>query len=167
MATSEPPRTRPGGEMSLRMSRVAHHSTRPEVLLRRELHRRGLRYRLQTRVPGNNRRRIDIALTRARVAVYVDGCFWHGCPEHLHVPKANREWWEWKLAATYRRDRDTDRELRAAGWTVVRIWEHEDVLDAADRIEAVWRALTGRGGESVRLRHPPAPARKAARRRLV
>lgn len=68
--------------------------------------------------------------------MYLDGCFWHSCPRHHTVPKANREWWVAKLAANVERDRDTDRRLRAAGWKVIRIWEHEDPTDAARRIVA-------------------------------
>jgi len=93
-------------------------------------------------VPSNRRRTIDIAFTRARLAVYVDGCFWHGCPEHGTQPLTNREWWQWKLARNKARDEDTELELRAAGWTVHRVWEHEDVVASADRIERLWRNLT-------------------------
>ena len=125
------------------MSRLRRRDTLPELSLRRELHRRGLRYRLQQKVPGNNRRTIDIALIRARVAVYVDGCFWHGCTDHLQPPKNNSPWWEWKLDDTRRRDADTDAELLRAGWVVVRVWEHETAKAAADRVEAVWRARAG------------------------
>ena len=127
------------------MSKLRRRDTLPELTLRRELHRRGLRYRLQQKVPGNNRRTIDITLTRARVAVYVDGCFWHGCPEHLHQPRHNGTWWEWKITNNRRRDADTDAELHRAGWVVVRVWEHETAQAAADRIDAVWRERTGRG----------------------
>ena len=134
----------PGGALARKMSTLPRRDTAPELLLRRELHARGLRYRLQVKVPGNRRRTIDVALTRARVAVYVDGCFWHGCPRHFHLPRANRDWWEWKLSMTHRRDADTDRELREAGWEVVRVWEHEDPVAAADRVERVWRARVGR-----------------------
>jgi DNA mismatch endonuclease (patch repair protein) len=123
------------------MSRLARKDTAPELALRRELHRRGLRYRLQVRVPGNNRRRIDIAFTRAKLAVYVDGCFWHGCPVHSHQPRANSEWWTWKIEGNRARDRSTTAELEAAGWAVLRIWEHEVVEVAADRVE---RALARR-----------------------
>jgi DNA mismatch endonuclease (patch repair protein) len=85
------------------------------------------------------RRRADMVFTKARVAVYVDGCFWHRCPIHGTAPKANRDWWAKKLDANVRRDRDTDRQLEAEGWRVVRVWEHEAMKDAADRIEAVVR----------------------------
>jgi DNA mismatch endonuclease (patch repair protein) len=119
--------------------------TKAEVRLRSNLHRDGLRFRKDHLVrAGGVRVHVDVVFTRRRVAIFVDGCFWHGCPEHLHVPKANRDWWEWKLAATHRRDWDTDRGLHQAGWAVVRVWEHEDVYEAADRVEAAWRVRTGR-----------------------
>ncbi|MDF9715108.1 very short patch repair endonuclease [Nocardioides sp. ChNu-99] len=102
------------------MSTLARRDTAPEVELRRALHRRGLRFRLQQKVPGNRRRTIDVALTRARIAVYVDGCFWHGCPEHFHLPRSNADWWAWKIANNTARDRDTDAEIEAAGWVVRR-----------------------------------------------
>lgn len=75
-----------------------------------------------------------MVFTKARVAVYIDGCFWHSCPQHATTPKANRDWWVDKLEANVRRDRDTDAKLAAAGWTVVRIWEHEEPERAADRV---------------------------------
>ncbi|MBN9096707.1 MAG: very short patch repair endonuclease [Pseudonocardia sp.] len=122
-----------------RMSQQVRSGTGPEMLLRRELHRRGLRYRVDYRfdLDGLRRRRADIAFTRRRLAVFVDGCFWHSCPEHATFPKANREWWAAKLAGNVARDRDTDQRLAEAGWAVVRIWEHEDVSAAADRVVAV------------------------------
>ena len=120
------------------MQRQARRDTKPEVALRRELWRRGLRYRIDVAaVPG--RRRADIVFTRGRVVVYVDGCYWHSCPDHATVPKANREWWVAKLRANVERDRDTDARLAAAGWQVVRVWEHEAPMEAADRIEATVR----------------------------
>ena len=79
----------------------------------------------------------DVVFPRERVAVFVDGCFWHSCPDHGVLPKSNREWWEHKLLATVDRDRDADRRLAEGGWTVVRVWEHEPVAAAVDRIEAV------------------------------
>jgi DNA mismatch endonuclease (patch repair protein) len=87
------------------------------------------------------RRRGDIVFTRARVAVFVDGCFWHGCAEHGTWPKQNAEWWRAKITANRNRDRDTDRRLRDAGWAVIRVWEHEAAPTAADRVEL---ALAGR-----------------------
>lgn len=125
------------------MARVATRDTRPELELRRELHARGLRYRVDARPDAALRGRADILFPRARVAVYVDGCFWHSCPEHGVLPKGNREWWRTKLGATVRRDRDTESALARLGWTVVRVWEHEDPPPAADRIEAAVRAAGG------------------------
>ena len=111
--------------------------SKPELAVRRELHRRGLRYRLhQKDLPG----RPDISFPGARVAVFVDGCFWHGCPQHGRHPDHNREWWEAKIGNNQRRDRRNRRRLRAMGWSVVRVWEHEDPVRAADRIERLWRS---------------------------
>ena len=112
--------------------------TRPELNLRRELHRRGLRFRVDHPPTPEARCRADIVFTKASVAVFVDGCFWHACPEHGNVPQANREWWRAKLAVNVERDRRNDRELFDAGWQVIRVWEHETVSSAADRVcEAV------------------------------
>lgn len=118
------------------MARVARRDTRPELELRRVLHRRGRRYRVDVAPDTSLRGRADIVFRQARVAVYVDGCFWHSCPEHGVLPKGNREWWREKLAATVRRDRSTEAALRERGWAVVRVWEHEDPELAADRVEA-------------------------------
>jgi DNA mismatch endonuclease (patch repair protein) len=85
------------------------------------------------------RRRADVIFPRVGVAVFVDGCFWHGCPEHASWPKANADWWREKIEANRARDRDTDRRLAEAGWTVVRVWEHEDPTTAADRVESAVR----------------------------
>ena len=132
----EPPRTSPGGALTAKMSRLARRETTPEVRLRRELHRRGMRFRVQVKVPGNNRRTMDIAFTRARLAVYVDGCFWHGCPEHYAPPRANSDWWKWKVERNQKRDVDTDQQLRAAGWEPLRLWEHVAPTEAADVVVA-------------------------------
>ena len=121
------------------MSKLRRAGTAPELGLRGELHRRGLRYRVQLKVPGNKRRTIDIAFTRARLAVFVDGCFWHGCPEHGTSPRTNAEWWTWKIARNRARDRDTDRQLASAGWQAMRVWEHEPAKQAADRVESAYR----------------------------
>ncbi|WP_366146409.1 very short patch repair endonuclease [uncultured Pseudokineococcus sp.] len=123
--------------------------TRCEVALRRELHRRGLRFVVDAAPPGTNRRRrADVLLRGERVALFVDGCFWHSCPQHLHLPRANREWWRQKLASVVARDRDTDLGLQAAGWLPLRVWEHEPAQVAAARVLAVLRhrEASGRTG---------------------
>src|SRR4051794_13213850 len=102
------------------MSRLGRRDTRPEVEIRSALHRRGLRFRLQRPIDFDRRRRVDIVFPRERVAVFVDGCFWHGCPEHATFPQANAEFWRSKLSGNVERDRDTDRRLDEAGWTVLR-----------------------------------------------
>ncbi|WP_283206589.1 very short patch repair endonuclease [Nocardia cyriacigeorgica] len=135
--TSRRPPTDP--TTSARMSRQRRAGTEPELALRRELHRRGLRYFVDRAPIRGQRRRADVIFPRRRVAVYVDGCFWHSCPEHATYPKNNAEWWAEKLAANVARDRATDAALIAAGWQVIRIWEHEDPVAAADRIHAALR----------------------------
>lgn len=125
------------------MQRQARRDTGPEVALRRVLHARGLRYRLDVRPVPTVRRRADLVFRRARVAVFVDGCYWHRCPLHGTQPKANTHWWREKLDRNARRDRDTDVRLAAAGWTVMRVWEHEDPEVAAERVAAVVRGRVG------------------------
>lgn len=125
---------------SARMSRQRRAGTAPEIALRKELHRRGRRYFVDRAPLPGMRRRADLVFPRHRIAVYVDGCFWHRCPDHATFPKNNAEWWAEKLAGNVARDRDTDARLAAAGWTVIRIWEHEDPVRAADRVQA---ALSG------------------------
>jgi DNA mismatch endonuclease (patch repair protein) len=116
-----------------RMEQQRRRDTGPELALRKAVWRLGLRYRVDiSPIPG--RRRADLVFTRAKVAVYVDGCFWHMCPAHSSIPKANRDWWIAKLNANFARDRAADACLREAGWTVVRIWEHEDAEFARLRI---------------------------------
>lgn len=117
-----------------RMQRQARRDTKPELALRSELFRRGLRYRVDVAPIKGSRRRADVVFTRAKVAVYVDGCFWHSCPDHATAPAANDKWWAEKLARNVERDRDTDRRLIDAGWRVVRVWEHENPVAAADRV---------------------------------
>ncbi|PPK93728.1 DNA mismatch endonuclease (patch repair protein) [Kineococcus xinjiangensis] len=125
------------------MRRTRRRDTAPELAVRRELHRRGRRFLVDVSPPGTDRRRrADLLLRGARVAVFVDGCFWHSCPLHLHHPKANAAWWRVKLASVVARDRDTDARLRAAGWFPLRVWEHEDPRTAVDRIVATQRLLT-------------------------
>lgn len=121
------------------MAKVARRDTLPELELRRELHARGLRYRVDVSPVKALRGRADILFPRPRVAIYVDGCFWHSCPTHGVLPKGNREWWRKKLEATVRRDRSTNSALKELGWEIIRVWEHEDPVTAADRIEATVR----------------------------
>lgn len=114
--------------------------TTPERLLRSELHGRGLRYRKDRRIEADGIRvRPDLVFGRARVAVFVDGCFWHRCPTHATNPASNAEYWQAKFDRNVQRDRADDAALDAAGWTVVRVWEHEDPADAAMRVETVLR----------------------------
>ncbi|MEF3118142.1 very short patch repair endonuclease [Streptomyces chrestomyceticus] len=127
------------------MKRQARRDTDPEMAVRRLLYRSGIRYRLQRRVPGMQRRTIDIAFPGARVAVFIDGCFWHGCPRHATHPKANAEWWRQKLDRNMSRDQETTEHLTEAGWTVLRFWEHEEPAAVTERItEAVSNARARR-----------------------
>ena len=114
-----------------------------EVAIRREIHRRGLRYRIDVQPLRGIRRRADIVFRRDCIAVFVDGCFWHCCPEHATWPKANAAWWREKLRRNVERDRDTDRRLRAEGWLVIRIWEHDDPGRAAGRVVRAVRRRRG------------------------
>ena len=113
--------------------------TKPELAIRSLLHAAGLRYRVDF-APLGGRRRADIVFTRSRVAVFVDGCFWHGCPLHATYPKRNSEYWLPKLQRNINRDRETDEQLRSSGWIVVRYWEHEPPVEVADRIEDLVRS---------------------------
>lgn len=110
---------------SARMSRQRRRDTAPELVLRRSLHACGYRYRVTYPVPGMARRTIDIAFTRQRTAVFVDGCFWHGCPVHGTSPIANADWWCAKIDRNRRRDGETTMHLQNLGWRVIRVWEHD------------------------------------------
>lgn len=127
--------------VSQQMRRMPRAGTGPELVLRKELHRRGLRFRIHPpRMPG----RPDIVMSGARLAIFVDGCFWHACREHGTLPKNNREWWQDKLRRNSERDREKDAALEAQGWAVIHIWEHTPTADAADTVESMWRTRTGR-----------------------
>jgi DNA mismatch endonuclease (patch repair protein) len=132
--------------VSAAMSRMPRKNTQPEVALRSALHRSGLRFRTHLRLPGQP----DIVFTRVRLAVFVDGCFWHSCPTHATKPKNNDEWWAKKLAANVARDARQTASLEAEGWTVERVWEHEVPQDAANRIAERYRNLDAllRGSKS-------------------
>jgi DNA mismatch endonuclease, patch repair protein len=114
--------------------------TRPEVALRSEVHALGLRFRKHVAPLPGLRCRADLVFARQRVAVFVDGCFWHSCPEHGTSPATNSAYWQAKLGGNAQRDRRNDSVLEAAGWTVVRIWEHEDARVAALRVALAVRS---------------------------
>jgi DNA mismatch endonuclease (patch repair protein) len=116
------------------MSRQGSRDTAPEVAVRRLLHASGLRYRVNVPVPGMPRRTIDIVFPKAKIAIFLDGCFWHGCPQHATHPKANAEWWRTKLDKNMARDAETTEHLAAEGWTVLRFWEHESAESVASHI---------------------------------
>jgi DNA mismatch endonuclease (patch repair protein) len=119
--------------------------TKPEVALRSAVHALGLRYRVSTRPLKDLRRTADLVFPKAKVAVFLDGCFWHGCPRHHTVAATNAKFWADKVEANRTRDHDTDRRLTDAGWASVRVWEHEDPLEAAERIRAVVAGRRGAG----------------------
>jgi len=122
--------------VSSQMRRMPRRDSSGEVRLRSELHHLGLRFRKHLRgLPGTP----DIALTRTRIAIFFDGCFWHCCPQHGVLPKANRDWWKAKLDGNIERDRRNDEALIGLGWVPVRVWEHEDLSEAAERIRKIWR----------------------------
>lgn len=123
-----------------------HRDTRPELALRSAAHARGLRYRVNYQPVKGMRRTADLAFTKVKLAVFMDGCFWHGCPEH-HRPATGKtsRFWQEKIFANKLRDRDTDTRLREAGWAVLRVWEHDDPNQAADQIvESVARLTADR-----------------------
>lgn len=130
--------------------------TRPELALRRAVHALGLRYRVDAALVPGLRRRADLLFTRGRVAVYLDGCFWHGCPEHYKPPATNTGYWGRKVERNRTRDASTDERLRVEGWAVVRAWEHEDPVQAAARVaevvDARRRADSRRGAQTDRQR---------------
>lgn len=130
---------------SIRRKMQAQQSrdTAPELALRRAVHALGLRYRVDRAPIKGLRRRADLVFSPIRLAVYVDGCFWHVCPDHGNWPRSNETWWRDKLEGNRARDKSTDERLRQAGWTVIRVWEHEDPVTAARQISIVVRELRG------------------------
>lgn len=131
-ASSEAIRRRMSGQLS--------EDTGPELAVRRALHAMGLRYRVHTQPLSSLRRRADVVFRLAKVAVFIDGCFWHGCPDHgRRRHDVNAWYWPEKIERNRRRDTDTDARLADAGWTVVRVWEHEDPAEVARRVATVVR----------------------------
>ncbi|WP_276314964.1 very short patch repair endonuclease [Streptomyces sp. WAC 06738] len=120
------------------MQAIRSRDTKPEKLLRQKLHAKGLRYRVAARPLPELRRTADLVFRPSKVAVFVDGCYWHGCPEHYVSPRTNSGYWSEKVAGNVNRDRDTDERLLNAGWMILRFWEHEDPSQCAERVaEAV------------------------------
>jgi DNA mismatch endonuclease (patch repair protein) len=113
--------------------------TSPEMAVRKRLHALGLRYRVDAQPLPTVRRRADIVFSRRRIAVFIDGCYWHGCPTHFVLPRTNADYWRSKVAANIARDRDTDANLAAAGWHVLRFWEHLPPDETAATIAEVVR----------------------------
>lgn len=138
MGKGDPPASSPA--VAKTMSKIHRRDTKLELKVRRELHRRGLRFRVDFgAAPG----RPDIAFTRAKVAVFLDGCFWHGCPLHGTWPKSNAEWWKAKIGRNLELDARVREQLEEDEWLVLRYWAHDDVDDICDEVEDVWRDLSG------------------------
>jgi DNA mismatch endonuclease (patch repair protein) len=123
------------------MQAIRSRDTKPERLVRSLLHARGLRYRVAAKPLPGLRRTADIVFRPVKVAVFIDGCYWHGCPEHYVAPRTNSGYWSEKVLRNVSRDRDTDERLKAAGWTVLRFWEHESAEVTAVRIAATVNRL--------------------------
>ncbi|WP_405676636.1 very short patch repair endonuclease [Streptomyces sp. NBC_01511] len=117
--------------------------TKPELALRSLLHRKGLRYRVDTRPLPDLRRKADVVFPKAKVAVFVDGCYWHGCPEHHRPAKRHSEFWQEKIQGNRDRDAATNLALSESGWIVVRVWEHDPPEEAASRVAEIVRERSG------------------------
>lgn len=130
----------PGTRRSMLANR--RRDTKPEVAVRRLLHARGIRFRIDYPIGTRERSiRVDIVLPRAKLAIFIDGCFWHGCPEHARPTKSNTLWWADKIAANKKRDKGTAADLKRAGWIVLRFWEHESPEQVAHVVIETLRAL--------------------------
>ncbi|NEB18208.1 DNA mismatch endonuclease Vsr [Streptomyces coelicoflavus] len=130
------------------MQAIRSRDTKPEILIRRLVHAAGLRYRVAARPLPDLRRTADMVFRSAKVAVFIDGCYWHGCPEHYVPPKTNSGYWSEKVVRNVTRDRDTDARLREAGWLVLRFWEHEPSDACANEIAVT--VLARRAGGAAR-----------------
>lgn len=138
------------------MQVTPQRNTRPELAIRSCLHRAGFRFRVDHRALAASRARPDIVFTGPRVAVFVDGCFWHGCARHMTWPRANAEWWRLKIEANQRRDAATTALYAGEGWTVVRVWEHDSPEAAAAEIGAAVRrqAVMSRSASAASVSSP-------------
>lgn len=139
----------PGRRRNMQANRS--RDTRPELAVRRLLHARGLRFRVCFRPVTTSRLTADIVFTRAKVAVFVDGCFWHGCPVHYKSPQRNSEYWATKIVKNQERDARLDALLLNDGWALIRAWEHESANVVADRVEATVRIRSRAPAASVRV----------------
>jgi DNA mismatch endonuclease, patch repair protein len=131
------------------MKRQRRRDTAPELAIRRILHAHGLRFFVDRRVLPEVRTKADIVFPRSQVAVFIDGCFWHRCPDHGTTPKSNQAWWVDKFATTVARDHRVDGLLRSSGWRVIRVWEHADAELAAHLISTSVRETTAKASESL------------------
>ncbi|MEW2807269.1 very short patch repair endonuclease [Streptomyces massasporeus] len=129
------------------MQAIRSRDTKPEKLIRRLVHAQGLRFRVSARPLPDLRRTADMVFRPVKVAVFVDGCYWHGCPEHYVPPRTNSGYWSEKVLRNVTRDRDTDRRLREAGWLVLRFWEHEPAEECS---LAVCKAVAARKARQAR-----------------
>lgn len=128
------------------MAAVRSTDTTPERRLRSALHALGVRYRLGQVIVADGRRvRPDIVFKNAGVAVFVDGCFWHGCELHCRMPSSNKDYWEPKIARNRSRDQRTDEALAAGNWEIIRVWEHDDPEAVAEQVKALIEARRKRG----------------------
>lgn len=128
--------------------------TKPELAVRRALHAAGFRYRVDIRPSLELRSRADIVFTKRKIAVFVDGCFWHGCPLHATMPKINVDYWAPKLQRNIERDRETTLKLESLGWVVLRFWAHEDLYEIVNVIGATWAERKIAGKEAEQLTRP-------------
>jgi DNA mismatch endonuclease, patch repair protein len=135
-------------EIGARLASVRQRDTEPEIALRRALHARGLRYRLHVPLLSKPRRTADIVFPSKRIAVFVDGCFWHGCPQHGTRSKSNAAFWQSKVETNEACDADTVRRLEEKNWTAIRVWEHEDPEEAAERISLVFNGAVTKGNSN-------------------
>ncbi|GHA70606.1 very short patch repair endonuclease [Streptomyces termitum] len=126
------------------MQAIRSRDTQPEQLVRRLLHAQGLRYRVAARPLPGLRRTADIVFRPVKVAVFIDGCYWHGCPEHYVPPRTNPGYWSDKVAGNMARDLDTNARLKEEGWTVLRFWEHDEPGECAALIAAEVEKLRAR-----------------------
>lgn len=136
-----PPKRKPVAKsktVSRAMRQMPESGTGPEIRVRRLLFREGFRYRVQYPVPGRSRRSIDIAFPARKLAIFIDGCFWHGCAEHRNIPANNTQWWAEKIQGNRVRDDETNTHLAKVGWQVLRFWEHDDPDSVLDAVRMFW-----------------------------